>query len=631
MSPVSVGPHAVRHTLSSGLQVLLVHQPGTAGLTLASLIRAGWRHDPPQGAGTAHLVEHLLTVGARLRPLDLATVGADFDARSYPDHLEFITHAPASIWRPLIDLELERVQGRIAGHPDDLARQRAGVLEEIRALQESSSPWPELASVLHRDTALGHEGFGTLDGVEGLTSKHCHDFVTRFVRPDRALLLFATDLDAAGGADVVLERLDQARKPRPETGGPASSDSTPESHHGPGGEVTGTVQHPWSAWAVPGLARDAAAHLRFAHLAACLAPSLPVRFGRSGPGRAGDCEDFVLGAEPQQARQALTDLAEPADRHPAHRWLHDPVARARIALLGDTTPEALARIPVDDLSAEIAEVWHRLPAVVLPGAARSNTGARFSTDQQPAWTPPPARDVPTPTARGQARRRVTGNVGQIAVFRDGATALRARVRQRSSHAGWSPAPDLLGHRAARSLPTVVDTAPHEAGDEPLPAVFVIAVGEDARAALGQTVPDAQLDTSEISPAELAAEWVAVGAINELDLVVAGDPTRIRAMRVAGADGAPLTLAHPDSIGTAPRWTPQYLERVRRLCLGQLVTATSRAETEADLLLTLRSLGLDPVGTGLDLTGFALLVEETSDTSVHRAAQRLLAAAQPLPQ
>ena len=48
-----------------GVRVVLLDRPGSGAVTTVAVAPAGWQHDPLGGQGTAHLCEHLTTVGSR--------------------------------------------------------------------------------------------------------------------------------------------------------------------------------------------------------------------------------------------------------------------------------------------------------------------------------------------------------------------------------------------------------------------------------------------------------------------------------------------------------------------------------------------------------------------------------------
>ncbi|MFV0460874.1 MAG: insulinase family protein [Actinomycetales bacterium] len=639
---VSAG--VARTTTRAGLTVLLRHETGCSAATVSTLIRAGWRHDPPGDAGTAHLVEHLLTVAADPLPRDLQLAGATFEAHTFADHVEFTTLAPASLLPTLLEVEVGRLAGRIDTEAEQFARQRDAVIEEIEALHASPSPWPALSPALHADFPLGHEGFGDTAAVGRLTPAQCREFVTRHVRPARALIAIKTDFTAIDPRQVIA-LLDAPSDPRPPESDPLS-EAPAHLHlqaHAPG------VRQVWWGWSVPGLARDPLGHLAWAVAAEQLrVPGVQVRFGRIGAGCAADREQVVIGADDEGTLEsAVHALGRPSDLAGPRRtletllshWQHDLVAGARVEFLSGCELETLRRSAqnlVPDLAGHARWLADTEPAVVRPGPGAVNAQARFSSSQESTWVRSNPKPPPAPTTVGMPRRHPLWTEGGLAITRPGVTHLRVRLDEPSTNPLWTGSADLLGHRAAAVVYDRDDlqgtlNALHALASPPR---YLVAVGPLSGEALDRA-PLRAWGRPRVELDRLAAQWVAVGALNRLDDVARGRTPAIRALRAIAVaepgqdplDLLPRTLVvDPESTRShVQEWDEHYLRTVRQLCLGQLVTATADFDAEADLYLTLASLGL----SGGCLVDLAAAVEHTPDEDVCGAARTLLAGAEVL--
>ena len=83
-----------------GVRVVLLDRPGSGAVTTVAVAPAGWQHDPWGGQGTAHLCEHLATVGSRAADRRVEAIGGTTSATTHVDRQEFVTTAPASCSGP---------------------------------------------------------------------------------------------------------------------------------------------------------------------------------------------------------------------------------------------------------------------------------------------------------------------------------------------------------------------------------------------------------------------------------------------------------------------------------------------------------------------------------------------------
>jgi zinc protease len=135
----------------------VVRQPSPAGAASFSATYvgpAGWGFDPPGEAGTARVVNQLLTSGAGpydrvalARRLDRA--GATLSTECAPESGEVTLWGPAADWEELLGLLADVVlRPRLA--PDDLVRVRRQLLE--RQMRELSQPASRADRELYRAT-----------------------------------------------------------------------------------------------------------------------------------------------------------------------------------------------------------------------------------------------------------------------------------------------------------------------------------------------------------------------------------------------------------------------------------------------------------------------------------------------
>lgn len=251
--------------LASGLQVIAVHRPGLEFATVVTMTRGGSRADPPGGAGTAHLVEHVL---ARARaasgePYSLAVLrtGGTFVGTTHPDYVEFCTETSYAMLPFALQAECVRLGGWPAPSEDEFARQLEGVCAEITQHCERRPsrelPWPALGPMVFSDWADAHDPFGEVEHVRSLTPDDCESFFQAHHRPGRSVVVVVADLSrVAGGFGAICERFDlpDVREEAAAHGaGRPVVDPSPGLRSGPGGwQRTASVGlHPLEGWAGP--------------------------------------------------------------------------------------------------------------------------------------------------------------------------------------------------------------------------------------------------------------------------------------------------------------------------------------------------------------------------------------------
>lgn len=648
-----------------GVRVVLLDRPGSGAMTTVAVEPAGWQHDPWGGQGTAHLCEHLATVGSRAADRRVEAIGGTTSATTHVDRQEFVTTAPASCWRTVLADELDRLRGRIVFDGSDFDRQRGAVIEEVHALAASPSPWPALSAAVTDHPLHARDGFGAVADLERLTPDDARAFLARTFRPHESTLVLAVDVEAVGGVRAVAAMIERGDPEARDTTGPIVPIDPlpyrPRTVAGPG------VTDVWRARTIPGIRADPHRHLEWVAAASVFAPR-DVRVGRAGPVAVADTEIMAVRGEwrpapitacdPGRARRALLGLAD--------RLRHDPVLVARAHALADgpalsTTARTLARtLTARDLRDRLTELYDTLDAAVVPDPAAAPSGtARPSSRQAPLPPTPRAADRRLHAVPGWRPSRVSTTVGAVgaapavAVQTSAPTRLSVRLADPSggpvTPPGWHPVSDA-GEGRFRAAPLTRDEAVAALRSLPRAGVETLcAVGRDAEVLTvvsspsTPTAPTAPFPSAPPAPfppappapfppappapslADAAADWVAVGALNAVARLGAGQPPVVRVLRVPGRRGSVAALVSPDEIAAAAAAvTGEDLAATRAFCSGQARCATGDPDTHVDLLTTLTALGVPAVSGPTDpVLAFADAVDAVPDDAVRGALAALV--------
>ena len=168
-------PGCYRADTASGLTVITEPMPHLRSVTVGLWVKAGGRDDPPGKEGLAHLLEHMTFKGtARHTAAEIAqaidTLGGHLNAATANEYTFYYTEVlEEGLSSTLSILEDLVTSPRI--DPEDVARERVVIEEEIRTVEDS--PEDVLFQLLHEALwpgghPLGQPVVGRLASVAGL-------------------------------------------------------------------------------------------------------------------------------------------------------------------------------------------------------------------------------------------------------------------------------------------------------------------------------------------------------------------------------------------------------------------------------------------------------------------------------
>ena len=195
--------------LPNGLRVLTEPLPHVESVSLGVWLETGLKDEPPGQEGINHFLEHMLFKGTRTRSaLDIAEASDDIGGQvnGYTEreaiHLYARTtseHVSAAL-ELLLDLLLH---SRCA--PDDVAREREVVLQELRHVQDTPEEWVHdlILEAAWPDHPLGRQLMGRPESVQAM---ECDALLTHLEAargPDRVLVTAAGRLSHQQVVDLV--------------------------------------------------------------------------------------------------------------------------------------------------------------------------------------------------------------------------------------------------------------------------------------------------------------------------------------------------------------------------------------------------------------------------------------------
>jgi len=189
-------PGCYRGISSSGLTVIAEPMPHLRSVLVGLWVKAGGRDDPPGKEGLAHFLEHMTFKGTtRHTAAEIArtidALGGHLNAATTNEYTFYYTEVLEEGLPAALSILEELVTApRIA--PDDLARERVVIEEEIRMLEDSPEDvvFQLLAETLWPgEHPLGRPVIGRFASVAGLGPDNVWDFFHDHYAPERMVLV----------------------------------------------------------------------------------------------------------------------------------------------------------------------------------------------------------------------------------------------------------------------------------------------------------------------------------------------------------------------------------------------------------------------------------------------------------
>lgn len=192
-------------TLPNGLKVVLSREASAPTVTVGVYYGIGFRIEPRNRTGFAHLFEHLMFQGSKYAPKgvfrsSINGAGGVFNGSTRFDFTNYYEVVPTSglesiLWieadrmaRPVIDkVVLENQQGVVANEV------KVNVLNQ----PYGGWPWLDMPQYANVNWHNAHNFYGELGDLQAATVEDATEFFNSFYRPNNAVLVVAGDIDYA--------------------------------------------------------------------------------------------------------------------------------------------------------------------------------------------------------------------------------------------------------------------------------------------------------------------------------------------------------------------------------------------------------------------------------------------------
>jgi zinc protease len=188
------------HTLSNGLQVILLEDHAVPVIDLQVWYHAGAKDERPGRTGFAHLFEHLMFkgsahVGAEQHSRIIEAIGGFDNASTYDDYTNYYETFPSNYLERVLWLEADRM-GSLNVDEDNFKSEREVVKEERRVRVENQ-PYgyieEDLRAAAFAVHGYHHTAIGSMEDLDNAKIEDVRDFFSTFYKPNNATLIVVGD------------------------------------------------------------------------------------------------------------------------------------------------------------------------------------------------------------------------------------------------------------------------------------------------------------------------------------------------------------------------------------------------------------------------------------------------------
>ena len=191
------------YTLPNGLKVVLSRDATVPTATVAVYYGIGFRIEPKNRTGFAHLFEHLMFQGSAHAPKGafdkiIYNSGGVNNGSTRFDFTNYYEVVPSNALDAVLWVEGDRMRG-LNLTPEALKNQQGVVANEVKVnvLNQPYGGWPwlDMPQAANVNWHNAHNFYGDLHDIEAATAEDAKQFFDSFYRPNNAVLVVAGDID----------------------------------------------------------------------------------------------------------------------------------------------------------------------------------------------------------------------------------------------------------------------------------------------------------------------------------------------------------------------------------------------------------------------------------------------------
>jgi predicted Zn-dependent peptidase len=202
-SPAGINVPVTYYKLPNGLKVVLSPEHSAPLVTVAVYYNIGFRIEPKDRTGFAHLFEHLMFQGSKnLGKMEFIRLvesnGGVLNGSTRFDFTNYFAVVPAHKTETILWAEADRMRG-LDINQDNLKNQQGVVGNEVKVnvLNQpyGSFPWIDLPMAAFQNWYNSHNFYGDLKDIEAATLDDAKSFAAKYYQPSNAVLVVTGDFE----------------------------------------------------------------------------------------------------------------------------------------------------------------------------------------------------------------------------------------------------------------------------------------------------------------------------------------------------------------------------------------------------------------------------------------------------
>ena len=191
------------HTLDNGLKVVLSQDSTTPVVTVAVYYNIGFRIEPRDRTGFAHLFEHMMFQGSQnLGKMEFIKLvqrnGGVLNGSTRFDFTNYFEIVPAHKLETMLWAEADRMRS-LNITQDNLQNQQGVVKNEVKVnvlnTPYGGFPWLDMPQYANENWYNAHNFYGDLDDLDAASLDDVADFFQQFYAPNNAVVVVVGDFD----------------------------------------------------------------------------------------------------------------------------------------------------------------------------------------------------------------------------------------------------------------------------------------------------------------------------------------------------------------------------------------------------------------------------------------------------
>ena len=199
------------HKLDNGLKIIFSQDKTTPIVTVAVYYNIGFRIEPRDRTGFAHLFEHMMFQGSQnLGKMEFIKLvqsnGGILNGSTRFDFTNYFEIVPAHKLETMLWAEADRMRG-LAITQENLTNQQGVVINEVKVNVHNQPyggfPWLDMPQYANENWYNAHNFYGELSDIEQATLKDVQKFFNTYYSPNNAALVIVGDFESADALNLV--------------------------------------------------------------------------------------------------------------------------------------------------------------------------------------------------------------------------------------------------------------------------------------------------------------------------------------------------------------------------------------------------------------------------------------------